>query len=106
MSSSDSEMLTPDSIKDEANCVIENLLPEISKERYINTYNDFMKWRAEKHIKSFSESVFLTYFNGLCSKLQPSTLWSRYSMLKSTLSVKHNVKDLAVSARQLVPHQK
>lgn len=51
MSSSDSEILTPDSIKDEANCVIQNLLPEISKARYINTYNDFMKWRAEKCIE-------------------------------------------------------
>lgn len=88
---SSSEILTPDSITDEANCVIENLLPEISKERYINTYNDFMKWREDKNIKSFSESVFLTYFNRLCSKLQPSTVWSRYSMLKSTLNVKHNV---------------
>lgn len=91
MSSSDSEMLTPDSVKDEANTVIENLLPEISKERYLNTYNDFMKWRADKKIKSFSESVFLTYFNGLSAKIKPSTLWSRYSMLKSTLKVKHNI---------------
>lgn len=89
MSSSDSD--TPDSIKNEAHTIIENLLPEVSKERYLNTYNDFMKWRSNKKIKSFAESVLLTYFNGLSNTMQPSTLWSKYSMLKSTLCVKHNV---------------
>lgn len=91
-SSNDSDMeLTPDFIKQEAKAVVENLLPEASKKRYIKSYDDFMKWRTEKKIKSLSENVFIIYFNELSKKLQPSTLWSTYSMLKTTLNTRNNV---------------
>ena len=52
-SSSDEDMsCTPDSMKMEAEAAINNILPEISKERYLKTYNEFMKWRTEKRVKS------------------------------------------------------
>lgn len=92
MSSSGSEIeLTPDFIREEAQAVVENLLPTISKERYMKSYNDFIKWRAKKRVKSLSESVFLTYFSELSKKLQPSTLWSIFSMLRSVINTKHDV---------------
>lgn len=91
-STSDSEMeLTPDIIRKEAQNIIEDLLPQKSKERYIKSYNDFMKWRSDKKVKSLSESVFLTYFNDLSKRVKPSTLWSVYSMLKTTMTTRHNV---------------
>lgn len=90
--SSDEEMdCTPDFIKEEAKIVIENLLPPQSKERYLKAYSDFIKWRSEKKVNSLSESVFITYFNELSKKLQPSSLWSIYSMLKATVITKHDV---------------
>ena len=91
-SSSDEDMrFTPDSMKMEAEAAINNILPEISKERYLKTYNEFMKWRTEKRVKSLSETVFLTYFSELSKKLQPSSLWCIYSMLKATMSTKHDI---------------
>lgn len=96
--SSDEDMdLTPDFINEEAKSVIENLLPPNSKERYIKAYDEFIKWRSEKKVKSLSESVFISYFNELSKKLQPSTLWCLYSMLKTTMMTKHdlNLKDFS-----------
>ena len=45
----------------------------------------------EKAIKSFSENVLLAYFGKLADKYKPSSLWSRYAMLKSTLNINYNV---------------
>lgn len=89
---SNSEMsLTPESIREEANSIINNLLPSNSRDRYLKTYKHFMEWREEKNVKSFSENVFLAYFNELAKKYQPSSLWSTYSMLKSTVISKNNI---------------
>ena len=44
-----------------------------------------------KNTSSFSEDVVMAYFLELCSKMKSSTLWSNYSMLRSTLSIKHDV---------------
>lgn len=40
---------------------------------------------------SFSETVFLAYFQHLAMTKQP-TLWSIYSMLKSTVNTKNNIQ--------------
>jgi hypothetical protein len=50
-----------------------------------------MRWRPEKKIKSFSESVVLGYMSEQAKVQKSSTLWSRYSMLKTSLVVKNNV---------------
>lgn len=83
--------LTPDEIKEQAKAVVNNLLPACSKERYLKAYNHFMNWRSAKNVKSLSENVFLAYFDELSKTWKPSTLWSTYSMLKSTINQKHNV---------------
>lgn len=83
--------LKPNFIRKEVEAVEENLLPHKSKQRYLKSYEDFMKWRAEKKVNSLTESDLLIYFNELSKTYKPSTLWSVYSMLKTTLSTKHNV---------------
>lgn len=69
----------------------ENGLPKQSMDKYLAIYSQFMEWKSAKKEESLDESVLLTYFNELAEKLAPSTLWSRYSMLKSTLNSNDNV---------------
>lgn len=45
-----------------------------------------------KRIDSFTESVFLAYFDEMSKKYKSSTLWSIYSMLKTTIKTKHEVQ--------------
>lgn len=68
-----------------------NLLPQKSKDRYEKTYISFCEWCKKKKIEGFSENVLLIYFNEMAKGKLSSTLWSIYSMLKSTLVVKENV---------------
>lgn len=100
MSSSSEECdvnATPPDIIQAAKTINENLLPEKSKERYLSAYDQFTKWRNEKKTSSFSENVLLAYFGELANKYKPSSLWSTYSMLKTTLQSKDciNIKEYA-----------
>lgn len=83
--------LTPPELSIIAQNASENILPEKSKSRYISTYDEFIAWREEKKANSFSENVMLAYFSELSAKLKPSTLWSRFSMIKSMLKIRNNV---------------
>ena len=53
---------TPPDILTEARTACDSLLPSISKDRYITTYENFLKWKNMKNVKSFSENVVLAYF--------------------------------------------
>ncbi|XP_048002607.1 uncharacterized protein LOC125239148 isoform X1 [Leguminivora glycinivorella] len=66
-------------------------LPAKSKEIYKTTYDNFISWQGERNNTSFDENVLLSYFEELSEKFQPSSLWSRYSMLKSVLKCTHSV---------------
>jgi hypothetical protein len=51
-----------------------------------------MTWRETRDIKSsFSENILMTYFGELSKKIKPTSLWTQYSMLRSTLSRHHDV---------------
>lgn len=89
--SDDSINCTPEEIKDKAQEVTLNLLPDKSKHRYNLQYKLFMDWCAANMVKKYSESVILTYMSELSKQFKSSTLWSIHSMLKATLSVKHDV---------------
>ncbi|XP_033222706.1 uncharacterized protein LOC117176560 [Belonocnema kinseyi] len=67
-------------------------LPKRSKMKYYATYDRFMQWTKVKNIKSVSENVLMTYFHDLAKVMKPSTLWSHYSMLKTTLNSQNNIK--------------
>ena len=66
-------------------------LPDTSKMKYIKVYNEFKNWRSTKKIRSFAECILLMYFNEISTKYAASTLWSKYSMLKTTIKTFDNV---------------
>ncbi|KYN17763.1 hypothetical protein ALC57_03781 [Trachymyrmex cornetzi] len=68
-----------------------NSLPIISKQKYTAVYNEFKKWRSTRNTKSFAEPVFLIYFNELATKYAPPSLWSKYSMLRTTIKSYDNI---------------
>lgn len=87
---SDSDIL-PLEVIQAAEEVVNNLLPQKSRGKYEASYGKFMKWRSEKNIKSFSEPIFLAYFNELAANYKPSSMWSTYSMLRSMIDIKHKL---------------
>lgn len=74
-----------------AESAVENLLPDKSQHIYEKKYSLFMEWCKKKKISIITEKVLLAYFSSELNELQPSTLWSTYSMLKSTLKLRKNV---------------
>jgi cytosine/uracil/thiamine/allantoin permease len=82
---------TPEHIKRAAENAIQNLLPEKSSNRYWKEYEIFVKWRVDNSVSNYNEYVLLAYFEAKSKNLKSSTLWSIFSMLKSTLNVKHNI---------------
>lgn len=52
---------------------------------YTSAYNAFKKWRRDAGTNSFCQDVMLSYFSALSKKHAPSSLWSIYSMLRTTV---------------------
>lgn len=89
---SDTEITnTPPEITTAAKKASESLLPQKSWKIYDNTYQSFINWSKENNVNSFSENVILTYLAELRKKFSSNTLWSNFSMLKSTIKIKHNI---------------
>lgn len=82
----------PDDVLEEARGAIENLLPSKSKEKYDFAYKRFEDWCKSRNVASYSECVLLAYFAHLSKTMKSSTLWSQYSMVKATLSIKNGVQ--------------
>mgnify|MGYP000308873942 CR=1 FL=1 len=74
-----------------AKSVALNLLPEKSRDKYEIQYERFSKWCDSKETKNISENILLAYFAEKAKVMKSSTLWSIYSMLRSTISVKHDL---------------
>jgi hypothetical protein len=89
----DSEiMCTPPELRESAQQLTSNLLPEKSKSRYERTYRDFRDWCSKNGADNYtSESVILAYFGDVAKTKKTSSMWSYYSMLKSTVNLKDNV---------------
>lgn len=81
---------TPPEILTAAEAATANLLPSKSREQYERAYKLFTDWRKDSKTDSLSENVLLAYFQHLSARLKPSSLWSIYSMLRSTINVKNN----------------
>ncbi|XP_044595729.1 uncharacterized protein LOC123272797 [Cotesia glomerata] len=73
-------------IENEEN-IVKNLLPAKSSLKYTNCYEEFCKWMENNKVKSISEDVLLVYFNEVAKTLNPTTLWSRWPMLKSVMDL-------------------
>lgn len=77
----------PAEILEDAEKLRQGLLPPKSKEKYEAEFNTFMAWMETNKVKKVNESVMLSYFGQLSEKFKPSTLWSKYSMLRATLNL-------------------
>lgn len=67
------------------------VLPEKSRKQYEFAYIRFKDWMASKKVKSCTENVLLAYFYEKSKHLTSASLWSKYSMLRTTLARKDNV---------------
>uniref|UniRef100_V5GRG2 Uncharacterized protein n=1 Tax=Anoplophora glabripennis TaxID=217634 RepID=V5GRG2_ANOGL len=81
----------PSEILEKANAATAGIIPEKSKSIYNKELKEFQDWKI-KGVKGVNEDVLLAYFFNLSKKLAPSTLWTKYSMLKSTLRVYKNIE--------------
>lgn len=66
-------------------------LPEKSKERYLQKYEEFDAWKIRNNAIGISEKLLMAYFYTMSKNQKPTTLWATYSMMKSTIKLKHNV---------------
>lgn len=82
---------TPPEIANIASSSKECLLPAKSGTIYLKTYETFKNWCSTKKVKKVSENVVLAYMTELSETKSGASLWSTYSMLKSTLLLKENV---------------
>lgn len=80
-----------DEIKNIAATVKDSLLPSKSRHLYEETYNAYRKWCSNKKIKTTCEDSILAYFNSDLSRYKSSSLWSKYSMLRSTINLREGV---------------
>ncbi|KAK4875272.1 hypothetical protein RN001_011694 [Aquatica leii] len=81
----------PENITQQAAEVRAELLSKKSRDRYEKEYRLFYEWREQKNVKTVSDDVFLVYLSEKAKLLKPSTLWSRFFMIKSCLSIKEIV---------------
>ncbi|KAJ8975752.1 hypothetical protein NQ317_008107, partial [Molorchus minor] len=75
-----------------ANTACLNLLSDKFRQIYLKQYESFMEWCKTRKAKNLNEEVFLVYFLEKAKSFKSSTLWSIYSMLKSTVMVKNNIE--------------
>lgn len=79
-------------IQEAAAAAVANLLPEKSKIRYTGVYQIFEDWCNAKKVSEINEDVLLAYFAEKTKhNYKSSSLWSTYSMLKSTILINKNV---------------
>lgn len=88
---------TPQELVNIALSASKKLLPRKSKNRYEQIYQNFQDWKKLKKTTSNSERVLLAFFAELGEggenekKNVSSTLWAKYSMLKSTMKIYDHV---------------
>lgn len=90
MESSDEEMCMPPEIREKAEEMRNNLLPKQSKDVYEDAYKKYAEWKSTNKAIT-SENCLKVYFNDLIKHYKPSTIWSIYSKLKSTIQIYENI---------------
>lgn len=92
MSDNDSEesVCAPVELCETVEVITLDSLPTKSKSTYEGCYKTFSEWKKSVDVQNSSESTMLTYFTHLSRAYKPSTLWSHFSMLKTTLRVYEN----------------
>ena len=67
-----------------------DILPEKSRRLYMSNYTKFKDWCMSNGVR-INEDTVLAYFYEKSKRIKPSSLWSEYSMVKSTLLINDNV---------------
>lgn len=81
--------------------MLNNWLPTKFRERYEIVYRKFIDQKLQNNIKSFSENVFLTYFEELSNQIKTSSLWSINSMLHTNININHDDINIAIYSKLL-----
>jgi hypothetical protein len=89
--SEDAEFVSSD-VEESAALAVNELLPVKSRKKYDKAYQQFEDWCREKRVRDITEEVLLAYFEQKPRKLKGSTLWSLFSMLRSTIQLKKNIE--------------
>ncbi|KAJ8686118.1 hypothetical protein QAD02_021912 [Eretmocerus hayati] len=75
----------------EGRLLAQNLLPNKSRQIYELVYGKFLRWWHANGSPPITEHLLIVYFQELSEEYKPSTLWSRHSMLKTLLYLRHNI---------------
>ena len=78
-------------VEAEARQALVGIIPEKSKERYMQVYNEFMAWMKKRKLTVIDENTMLAYFSKEMAKYKSSTRWCRYSMLKLTINTNNDI---------------
>ncbi|XP_074029794.1 uncharacterized protein [Leptinotarsa decemlineata] len=73
----------------------ESLIPSESEAVYQKEYKIYLDWLTRKNVmpKDVTETVFLAYFQELSETYSPNSLWTKWSMLKSMVTI-HEKRDI------------
>lgn len=84
----DEEPSTPPEVRAIAEQATASLLPSKSKPIYDKNHDAFISWCKARHILDgyYSETILLAYFSELSARYASTTLWSKFSMLRTTLT--------------------
>ncbi|KAJ8685454.1 hypothetical protein QAD02_021247 [Eretmocerus hayati] len=70
----------------------QNLLPVKSRREYELAYAHFSKWLHDNRSPPITENILMLYFEELSHTYSPPTLWSKWSMIKTLLNLRSNIK--------------
>lgn len=90
-SAESSFLKSSEEIKTIAAAAKDSLLPTKSRTLYEDTYKAYRRWFIEKKLQKTDEDGILAYFDTVLSKYKSSSLWSKYSMLRSTIHLREGI---------------
>lgn len=62
-------------------------VPDKSRGQYDHTYQEYRKWCLKNNIQMTTENSILTYFTTEMASYKSSSLWTKYSMLRTTIKI-------------------
>lgn len=62
-------------------------VPDKSRAQYDHTYQEYRKWCLKNNMEMTTEDGILRYFTTEMATYKSSSLWTKYSMLRSTIKL-------------------
>ncbi|KAJ3662029.1 hypothetical protein Zmor_006397 [Zophobas morio] len=75
----------------DSNEIMENLLPEKSRDVYKKVCQKFLRWKEQQGIGEITEMVILNYLQDQSKNAAPSSMWNYCSMIKACLIAFENI---------------